>query len=89
MNNVSTNTFFVLMAEFGSVTIELEKICDRYFGMCPKKADQEAARNRLPVPTFRAGSQKSPRLVHLRDLAEHIDKCRQAAADEWRKSQTA
>src|SRR5688572_5837122 len=55
------NTAFALLARFESPTVKLEDICAEYFGMDKEKAYQLAAVNELPVPTFRAGSQKSPR----------------------------
>ena len=83
------NTAFALLARFESPTVKLEEICDEFFGMAKEKAYQCAALNELPVPTFRAGSQKSPRLVHVDDLAKWLDEQRTAATREWERSKAA
>ncbi|MDK9583060.1 pyocin activator PrtN family protein [Lelliottia wanjuensis] len=77
------NTLFFLMAEYETVTPALADICEKYLGMKPRTAEDKAALGRLPIPTFRLGdSQKAPRLVHLEDLAQHIEKMRQKAQKE-------
>ena len=81
---MSSPTLWMLMAQFnGQATVTLESICNTYFGMSIQKAASSALKCTLPVPAFRlAESQKSPWLVHLSDLAVHIDKCREQAAKE-------
>lgn len=77
------NTVFLLMAEFETSTIPLSVIAERYLGMRPATADKKAGAGELLIPTFRVGdSQKSPRMVHVADLAEFIDMRRKAARDE-------
>lgn len=77
------NTVFLLMAEFGTSTIPLAQIAERYLGMKPSTADKKAGAGDLPIPTFRIGdSQKAPRMVHVKDLAEFIDTRRKAAKEE-------
>ncbi|MGX9721391.1 pyocin activator PrtN family protein [Stenotrophomonas acidaminiphila] len=56
---MTTTTVFLLLAEFGTGHIPLERCC-HHFGMKPKEANRRAARQSLPVPVFRLGSQKSP-----------------------------
>ncbi|WP_024557629.1 pyocin activator PrtN family protein [Franconibacter pulveris 1160] len=68
------NTMFLLMAEYGSVTVPLSQVCEKYFGLKPPTAEKRAAMGELPIPTFRAAeSQKAPRMIHIQDLANHID----------------
>ncbi|WP_430980715.1 pyocin activator PrtN family protein [Stenotrophomonas terrae] len=43
-----------------------------HFGKTPEEANKRAARQLLPVPVFRLGSQKSPWLVAADVLAAHI-----------------
>lgn len=82
------NTTFFLMAEFETSTIPLSVIAERYLGMRPATADKKAGCGELPIPTFRIGnSQKSPRLVHVSDLAEFIDSQREIAKRELKNSQ--
>jgi len=85
--NVNTRTLFLLMAEFGTPAIPLAEICERFFGLSLAEANRLAVLNKLPLPTFRIGaSQKAPRMVHLEDLANHIDKQRQEAVKQWHRS---
>ncbi|EMY3520677.1 TPA: pyocin activator PrtN family protein [Yersinia enterocolitica] len=68
------NTIFLLMAEFETSTIPLADIAERYLGMKPTTADKKAGAGELSIPTFRIGNtQKSPRMVHVKDLADLID----------------
>ncbi|WP_312839794.1 pyocin activator PrtN family protein [Delftia tsuruhatensis] len=76
------NTFFALMAEYGTAHIPVEK-CSDLFGMSPKKACELAGRQGLPVPTFRIGSQKSPWLIDAVKLAAHLDLAKKNAAADW------
>ena len=45
----------------------------------------ESGRAALPVPAFRCGSQKSPWLVNVEDLADYIESQRRQALQEWQK----
>ncbi len=78
------NTMFLLMAEFETSTIPLATIAERYLGMKPAYADKRAGAGDLPIPTFRIGdTQKAPRMVHVKDLADFIDKRRREAKIEF------
>ncbi|AXF75165.1 pyocin activator PrtN family protein [Erwinia tracheiphila] len=82
------NTMFLLMAEFETATIALADISERYLGMKPSTADKKAGCGDLPLPTFRIGNgQKSPRMVHVSDLAEFIDKKRMEAKEKLKRFQ--
>lgn len=83
-----TSTFFALMAEFGSGFIELERVCDKFFGLAPSEAKRRAALHRLPIPAFKSGSQKSGWIISLNDLAALLDERARRAREEWSKSQT-
>ncbi|KHN50691.1 pyocin activator PrtN family protein [Pectobacterium fontis] len=79
------NTMFLLMAEFNTATIPLSSIAERYLGMKPATADKKAGAGDLPIPTFRLGdTQKAPRMVHVKDLADFIDSRRIEAQRELR-----
>lgn len=74
------NTVFLLMAEFNTPTILLSDIAERYLGMKPATASRKADAGDLQIPSFRLNdSQKAPRIVHVSDLAEYIDKERTKA----------
>lgn len=80
------NTVFLLMAEFETASIPLSDVCEKYFGMKPATADKKAALGQLPIPTFRAGeSQKAPRMIHIQDLADYIEKQRAAGIEVFRQ----
>ncbi|NRH22918.1 pyocin activator protein PrtN [Pantoea sp. PNA 14-12] len=71
------NTMFLLMAEYETAAVPLSQVCEKYFGMKAFTAERKAADNKLPIPTFRTGdSQKAPRMIHIADLADYIDKQR-------------
>lgn len=76
-------TYFGLLAEFGESEIPLDRICEKYFGLSIPKAKRRACLQQLPIPAYRAGSQKSPWLISAADLAKHIDQQRLLARHQW------
>lgn len=77
------NTVFLLMAEFETATIPLSQIAERYLHMNASTANRKAIYGKLDIPTFKMDDgQKSPRFVHVQDLAEFIDKKREQAKKE-------
>lgn len=79
-----TRTLLLLIAEFGSGQI-LVSACCHYFGMSPEEAKRAAARQALPVPTFRLGSQKSPWVISALFLADYIDKRSLSGEEDWER----
>lgn len=86
---MTASTYFALLAEFGTAEIELARVCSKYFGLAEPEAKRRAARQKLPVPAHRGGGQTSGWLINAADLAEHIDRQRRLAAEQWAKSQAA
>ena len=84
----ASRTLFLLLAEFGTGQIPVDR-CAHPFGMGADEAKRAAARQALPVPAFRLGSQKSPWLVSTDELAAYIDAKREAAAEEWKRINAA
>lgn len=76
------NTYFGLLAEFGTAHIPLELIATRYLGMTVENAKRAASLRQLPVPAIRLGSQKSPWLVPAEDLAKYLDRLKEEARRE-------
>ena len=74
-----------LLLEFGCFDLPLEKVAPLYFSMDYKRASSLAAVQRLPIPAYRAGTQKSTWLVSAKDLAELLDKQQEEAATQWKK----
>lgn len=63
-----------LLAVHKAPTVKLEDICEHYLGLSPTVAKQYAAKNQLPVTTFRlTSSAKAPLMVKISDLAALID----------------
>lgn len=83
-----TRTLFLLLAEFGTGHIPVER-CAHHFGLDEREAKRAAARQNLPVPAFRLGSQKSPWLVSAEALAAYIDTRAKAATEEWKRLHNA
>lgn len=83
------NTTFLLLAEFGQADIPLDQVADKYLGLAADKAKKQAALQKLPFPVYRAGSQKSPWMVRVSDLAEYLDAKRAEAEKEWKAQHAA
>ena len=77
------NTTFLLMAEYGTTDIPLEVVAEKYLGMAARAAGNKAAKGELPFPAYRPGSQKSPWLVRITDLAAWLDAERDKAAADF------
>jgi hypothetical protein len=78
------NTLFSLMAEYGTAQIPLDK-CAHLFGIGADEAAKRAKTQGLPIPAFRAGTQKSPWLVDASVLAGYLDALKAKAAQDWRR----
>lgn len=76
------NTYFGLLAEFGTAHIPLDLVAKRYLGMTPNEAKRAAGLRKLPVPAIRMGSQKSPWLIPAEDLAKYLDQLKETARRE-------
>ena len=77
-----------LMSLYKSPAIPLSEVCERYFALSYEEAMRKAARNELPVPTFRlAESRKAPVMVSAEALGAWIDKTEAAARAQWERSQ--
>ena len=80
---------FLLMAEYETTNILLADISEKYLGMAPSTANKKAAAGLLPFPVYRIGStQKAAWVIHVQDLAEHINKQRDAAKAECQATRT-
>lgn len=78
------NTAFLLMAQYGKADVPLADIASDYLGMTQKEANTRATRAALPFPAYRIGSNKSPWLVRITDLAAFLDAERERAARDWK-----
>lgn len=81
-------TSLALMSIFKTPTIPLADVCERYFALSYEEAMKKAARNELPVPTFRlTSSRKAPLMVSAESLGDWIDKTEAEARASWERSQ--
>ena len=81
-------TSLALMSIYRAPAVPLSEICDRYLGLSYEEAMRKAARNELPVPTFRlAESRKAPVMVSLEELGAWIDQTAEKARAQWQRSQ--
>ena len=78
------NMQFALLARFESPTVELKAVCQEFFGITPKTAEQKAKACDFPVPTFKLrDSERSPTLIRVEDLAMYIEKRYELAKTDW------
>ena len=77
-------TLFLLMAQYdGQAVIPLDRICQDFFGLTHQKFMRKLNDGQIDLPVIRMeGSQKCRKGVHVQDLADYIDKRRQAAQKE-------
>jgi hypothetical protein len=79
------NTAFLLMAQYdGQAIIPVESVCADYFPhLRPDQFVRKVGAGEIKLPLVRAEtSQKSAKGVHLQDLADYLDKRRDAARKE-------
>ncbi|MEW6995972.1 pyocin activator PrtN family protein [Colwelliaceae bacterium MEBiC 14330] len=80
------NTHFALLARFESPVINLNDVCQEFFGITPKTARQKIKALDFPVPTFTLiKSERAPIFMKVEDLASYIDKQYKQAALEWQR----
>jgi hypothetical protein len=79
------NTAFLLMAQYdGQAIIPAEKVCADYFPhLKPDQFLRKIGAGEIKLPLVRSEtSQKSAKGVHLQDLADYLDRRREAARKE-------
>ena len=81
-------TSLALMSIYKTPAIPLAEVCERYFSLSYEEAMKKAARNELPVPTFRlTQSRKAPLMVSAESLGNWIDQTEATARASWEHSQ--
>lgn len=79
------NTAFLLMAQYGgAAVIPIDAVCRDYFShLTPIQLARKASNGEIDLPIVRIEtSQKAARGVYLQDLADWIDRRREAARKE-------
>jgi hypothetical protein len=82
------NTLFLLMAQYsGQAVIPLSQVCADYMGLTVEKFKSKCLSGEIQIPITRLGanSQKASLGIHVKDLAEYIDRQRAKATDEQNK----
>ena len=85
MTEMRPNTAFLLMAQYnGAAVVPIESVCRDYFRhLTVEKLLRKILAGQIALPILRMElSQKSARGVHLSDLANYLDKRREAALKE-------
>jgi len=81
-------TLFLLMAQYdGQVIIPVDTVCADYFShLSPKNLRQNIAHGKIDIPLVQIdSSRQAARGVHINDLAQYIDKQREAAKSDHEK----
>ncbi|RMO87060.1 hypothetical protein ALQ32_04679 [Pseudomonas syringae pv. tagetis] len=79
------NTLFLLMAQYeGQVVVPLDRVCRDYIHLTVEKFKRKRLDGEIDIPVVRLGaeSQKAALGIHLKDLADYIDRQREKAAKE-------
>ena len=79
------NTLFLLMAQYnGQAVIPLDRVCADYMNLTVEKFKQKRLAGEIDIPVVRLGanSQKAGLGIHLKDLADYIDRQREKATRE-------
>lgn len=79
------NTLFLLMAQYsGQAVIPLSQVCSDYMGLTVEKFKTKQLSGEINIPIVRLGAntQKAALGIHLKDLAEYIDRQREKAVRE-------
>ncbi|MGX9554970.1 pyocin activator PrtN family protein [Pseudomonas sp. CFBP 5750] len=82
------NTLFLLMAQYeGQAVIPLDRVCKDYMHLTVEKFKRKQLDGEIDIPVVRLGanSQKAALGIHLKDLADYIDRQREKAAIEHNK----
>jgi hypothetical protein len=82
------NTLFLLMAQYdGQAVIPLSRVCADYMHLTVEKFKLKCMSGEIEIPIVRLGanSQKAALGIHLRDLADYIDKQRDKATKEQKQ----
>ena len=78
------NMTFALLARFNNPVVPLKEVCQEFFGITPKTAEQKAKAGTLPVPTFKMrDSERAPTLVNISDLGEFLELRYQQGREQW------
>lgn len=78
-------TLMLLMTQYDAMAvIPVDVVCKDYFPhLTPEKFIRKVSLGEINIPMIRMeGSQKAAKGIHLQDLAEYLDKRREAAVKE-------
>ncbi|MBX8469718.1 pyocin activator PrtN family protein [Pseudomonas sp. RIT778] len=82
------NTLFLLMAQYeGQAVIPLGRVCEDYMHLSVEKFKRKQLDGEIDIPVIRMGAntQKAALGIHLKDLADYIDRQREKARTEQNK----
>jgi len=79
------NTLFLLMAQYdGQAVIQLDRVCADYMHLTVEKFKRKQLDGEIDIAVVRLGanSQKAALGIHLKDLADYIDRQREKTMKE-------
>lgn len=79
------NTLFLLMAQYdGKAVIPLDRVCTDYMNLTVEKFKRKRLDGEIDIAVVRLGAdtQKAVLGIHVKDLAEYIDRQREKASKE-------
>lgn len=82
------NTMFLLMAQYdGRAVISLDRVCTDYMHLTVEKFKRKQLLGEIDIPIVRLGTatQKAALGIHIKDLADYIDRQRDKAILEQDK----
>lgn len=82
------DTFYLLMAKYQAIVIPLPIVARDFFPhLEPDKLLRKISNGKIQIPLVRldASSQKTAKGVHVKDLADYLDKQTEAARKECRQ----
>lgn len=72
------NTVFLLLAQFGSVTLTLGQVCQLLGGKSAQTIRNRVSAGKFPRPT-------SDGVWLIQDIADYLDKSRAEAKEAWKR----
>ena len=76
------STYATLLVEYGRTVVPLKELAVPFLGLSGERASSLAKRGELELPAFKTGGTRSPWMLHLYDLAKHIDSQRTGAGSK-------
>ncbi|MEZ8745947.1 pyocin activator PrtN family protein [Vibrio sp. 10N.222.54.F12] len=78
------NIKYALHATYGKPIIPVSEICEEFFGLRIKTANERIRAHTFPIPAFSlTGKKNGDYFINVDELAAHIEKQQAKAKEEW------